>query len=417
MEITCLLAEISAINDKYDMLYRRTGGYFNIFNVLAVEDDEVKICRFMSELLNPMGSHCQGTLYLRKFFENVLEMSVPDNLENIRIHREYVTNEGRRIDIVIENENGLFIPIEVKIHSGDRKSQCSDYAAYASYSNMYYLTLDGRCPTKESSHGLKAITNENSDIIGYDGIRQISFKTHIRKWLNACISLPETIRIAPIREVLIQFQTVVDNLTGFREGKGMEIADTLAKSSENMKNAGEIYKNFNEARKIMIYRIFKALEERCGYDKLNNEYDYMWNNGEKAEKFYVRKSSTYPGISFKYKYDQEKDCEIWVRVEIDWRIYIGYCASEKGRAVHPCIYNVEEAKKLGLPAAADFGECTELLDWWISWELLGFGNNENDDTPNFKEPNSVFYDLYDEDKFNTYIEKIVKRISEYMGVV
>lgn len=82
----------------------------------------------------------------------------------------------------------------------------------------------------------------------------------------------------------------------------------------------------------------------------------------------------------------------WVRVEIDWRIFIGYCAARNGKAVHPCIYNVQEAQEF-FPEV-DFAGTDELSEWWMTWDLLGFSVNENEDTPNFQEVNDAFFSLY-----------------------
>ncbi|HEY8890494.1 MAG TPA: hypothetical protein VIM70_09590 [Clostridium sp.] len=55
MNIKILLAQISAISKKYDLIYQKTGGYFNIFDIANIESDEVIICRIIYELLNPKG--------------------------------------------------------------------------------------------------------------------------------------------------------------------------------------------------------------------------------------------------------------------------------------------------------------------------------------------------------------------------
>lgn len=109
-----LLSQIAAISDKYDLLYRKTGGYFNIFEVADIAHDEVVICRVLYELLSPAGSHFQGNAYLKLFFDNVLHIEVSDDeLETARVFREYQIDEQRRIDIVIETSK-KFIPIEVQ---------------------------------------------------------------------------------------------------------------------------------------------------------------------------------------------------------------------------------------------------------------------------------------------------------------
>ncbi|MBR5509109.1 MAG: PD-(D/E)XK nuclease family protein, partial [Lachnospiraceae bacterium] len=41
-----------------------TGELFNIFDITGMKYKEVLVCRVIGELLNPQGSHCQGSRYL-----------------------------------------------------------------------------------------------------------------------------------------------------------------------------------------------------------------------------------------------------------------------------------------------------------------------------------------------------------------
>lgn len=127
MNLQQLLSQITALSKKYDLLNERTGGFFNVFEIANVAHDEVTVCRMIYELLSPRGSHCQGTLYLKLFLEGVLQIQVDDTeLETVTVYREYVIDEKRRIDLVIETANH-FIPIEMKIYAGEQQAQCWDY--------------------------------------------------------------------------------------------------------------------------------------------------------------------------------------------------------------------------------------------------------------------------------------------------
>ena len=56
----------------YDRAERfRQGKEFNIFRVQRILNDEVKICRLLRELLDPRGSHGQGSVFLRLFLETL----------------------------------------------------------------------------------------------------------------------------------------------------------------------------------------------------------------------------------------------------------------------------------------------------------------------------------------------------------
>jgi hypothetical protein len=69
MEIQLLLNEVSNIRKKHELIKQKTGGYFNVFEITSIDNDEVRICRFLYELLNPKGSHYQGDIYLNLFID------------------------------------------------------------------------------------------------------------------------------------------------------------------------------------------------------------------------------------------------------------------------------------------------------------------------------------------------------------
>lgn len=203
MSIELLLQEISAISKKYELLNQKTGGYFNIFNIANITTDEVKICRVLYELISPKGRHYQGSTYLNSFIKFVLNIDIPEKeLSSARVFREYVIDEKRRIDLVIETSE-RFIPIEVKIYAGDQEYQCFDYAKKAKNSKVYYLTRFGDNPSEYSAKGLTKTDH------GYEEVITISFAYDILGWLEICVSQKETLKIASIREVILQLMAVI----------------------------------------------------------------------------------------------------------------------------------------------------------------------------------------------------------------
>ena len=172
-----LLDKISAINDKYALISQKTGAYFNIFDIAGVSSDEVVICKFLCELLRPTGSHYQGDAFLRLFVKDVLRLDFTElDFLSAGIHREHNVDR-RRIDLCIISLN-FMIPIEIKIFAGDQDGQCFDYSKVKQNSDLYYLTLDGRLPSAESADGLIPIT-EDGEIVGYQGVRLLSFRDDI----------------------------------------------------------------------------------------------------------------------------------------------------------------------------------------------------------------------------------------------
>lgn len=419
-EIRSLLEEISAVSDKYDLKYRKTGGYFNIFDIADISSHEITICRIIHELLNPKGSHFQGDAYLRLFVD-ILKLKVTDfefndeDYQTVRVRREECIpeNRNRRIDLVIETDES-YIPIEVKIDAGDQNKQCEDYLNKAKDTGkkvtMFYLTLYGNQPSPESIGDLDA-----DDI---KLIKSISFKDEILNWLEKCLEHHETIKIAPIREVLLQLIAVVRRLTNqLEEGLLMKITEILAESRKNMKAAIEIEKGLIESKKTMINRVFKSISEKIESEGLftesqrqkNNKYDYENKVSRPVDNYYNQKKSTYPGISYKCKQLEKPGVELWFRIEIADRFFGGFCTPSKNGESEEQLLEEEDLK--------------EVLDhftinpnsWWVDWHYLP--DNDKKSAPDFKKYNEQYYDLFDPEKFNDFINKSMDKIREMTGNV
>ena len=153
---------------------------FNIFKVLGIQYNEVLICRFLGELLNPNGTHGCGALFLDEFFKTVIKKNIK-NLQNADVILEDRTDNGRRVDIAVYTEGQVF-PIEVKVWAKDQNSQLSDYWKYyesenkIQINNIYYLTPDGKRPSDESLGELRI---DEQCIL-------LSFKDDVRNWLENC---------------------------------------------------------------------------------------------------------------------------------------------------------------------------------------------------------------------------------------
>ena len=158
-----LLEEASKIIKAYEQNRVANGDDFNIFKITGIQSDEVKMCRMLAEIVDPMGTHNEGLFFIRSFVRKVLYLDIAeDELASARVYVEYHTGADRRIDIAIVT-NKRFIPIEVKIYAEDQTRQCKDYYDFALAqkksveSKVYYLTLDGHLPQKSGTEGLNPI--------------------------------------------------------------------------------------------------------------------------------------------------------------------------------------------------------------------------------------------------------------------
>ena len=172
--ILTTLEEISSRCESSDPDYI---GRYNFFEVLGIEYNEVIVCRFIENLLNPKGSHGLAAEPLKQFIYNVLEDEISEeNLGKATVVSEKHTDDNRRIDIVIYM-SGKIYPIEVKIWADDQDNQLEDYYRYcfgeSEKNKIYYLTPYGRNPSDKS----KGKLHDNQ-------ISCISFSKDIKKWLG-----------------------------------------------------------------------------------------------------------------------------------------------------------------------------------------------------------------------------------------
>jgi hypothetical protein len=223
MKLELLLEQISNINKRYNEIAQVTGENFNIFNILKIERKEDMHSKFIAMLLDPLGAHGKGDVFLKLFLKEIKIEDFP--CENARVTTEKFigfdpTHEsGGRVDITISNDKNKRIFIENKIDSGEHGNQMYRYSKEDPHV-LLYLTLDGHRP--ENSRGL---------IKKYESI---SYKEHIINWLKECIK--ETANSSLLRETLRQYIILIEQLTGQARSKQMEneMIDVITRDEETL---------------------------------------------------------------------------------------------------------------------------------------------------------------------------------------
>lgn len=380
-EINILLNEVDSIVKKYDEIIRNTGGHFNIFEIAAIQTDEVKICRIIKELIDPKGSHYQGDIYLRLFLKHVLKMNdeIADaDLNSAVVEREKHIAENRRIDIFINIPGKAKIPIEVKIYAGDQDSQCYDYFKYAVNSKMYYLTPFGHKPSDSSINGL-------SD----DNIQMISFSKDIIFWLNECLKLPETIKLAPIREVLIQFIDVLNKITYQTEGKmEREIVNLIVDSKESFRNADLIANHIKHATEKVFDNYFRELDK-----KISKKYpEFIKGEGE------FEMCGIYYLVR---KIDDDRNLALSILCENSQYPWVGLSICDQNDI------DIEFPKDLNKEDIITGNYCT--YKEYFAWKYICDDISER---PDIKNHNEAFYSLLEPTGLNEFVEKTMEDIDE-----
>ena len=188
---------------------QRNGDYFNVFNMLGLWSDEIRLhSAFLAELLNPNGSHGLKDALLKEFLAAIgLNKDYISNCKTNIVERyigERTESTGGRIDIILEDGEHAVI-IENKIYAIDQHHQLLRYNNYGKQHfpkgfKLIYLTLDGHEASKDS------LGDEEIDY------HCISYDEHILYWLSQCVMLAYDKPLA--RETISQYITLIKQITG-----------------------------------------------------------------------------------------------------------------------------------------------------------------------------------------------------------
>ena len=106
---------------------RRRATDFNVFHL--IEPDENKLSDILADLLDPVGDHGQGDLFLRLLFKRLGLGSDAKLTKNVTVQREAPTHGilkyRRRMDIFVEAR--ALLVIENKLDSLELRDQVKDY--------------------------------------------------------------------------------------------------------------------------------------------------------------------------------------------------------------------------------------------------------------------------------------------------
>ncbi len=371
----------------------RNGREFNVFYINRIASREVHICRFLRELLDPIGSHGQGSIFLKKFISIVLKPTgngfSDAEYNNAKVLCEEFIDNSRRIDMVIHIGNRLF-PIEVKVYAEDQAKQCQDYYNYAvkkdSEAKVYYLTLHGHEPGSESKGKLSS-----------EQYQCISFEQDILNWLGAIISAEEIEQIYSVRELLVQFRNVIRDLTSKRGGKlAMEIKDKIMSSHDNLVAAMEIASVLPDIKADKMREVFSAIKQHMdnkGYSSCMEAYY------DQAGKYYKDNKNTWPGLIYIIPVkDKNLEGKLALVFEIMEHIYFGVCPHKAKKST----YMEDYVTNWLMPEDIKLGSKSSV---WYWWKYL----NENNEV-NFRNCNQEYLRLFDEAGFKEYMNTVFSTI-------
>lgn len=300
-----LFNKLAIFEIKYEQLNQISVESFNIFSILRDAHDEVNLhSKFIYELLDPLGSHKQGNIFLTLFLKT---LNIEFSTSNLHIFRE-----KHNIDILIQSKKNAII-IENKIHTQDHSEQLSKYLqtiqnqGYAD-KNIYliYLTLFGEEPNE--------ITVRNKVI-------SISYSQTIKCWIERCIK--EVTLIPTLRETFIQYLNLINKLTQQSHHKGfiLEVKDFLLQEN-NLKTILNIEASIVEAKITIQLNFWRDLLATLA---LHYPFKFYSINGdntlEKSVNKYYKQQKNRKDYGLEYQIDDNLNCFIELRDNIYYGFY------------------------------------------------------------------------------------------------
>jgi hypothetical protein len=203
--------ELQRLVSFRDEFVRRTAPRFNLFRLFGTQNERIHTA-ILAELLDPMGSHGQETLFLDRFLGAIGrpdlsgDPSKPSALVSVSTEKPITIGlNQRRLDIVIRCAPSFVVVIENKIRQGEGTDQLKDYKDW----------LVHQLPKEENRKVLVFLTihGEKSKSLE-DGYTRISYLPKIANWLADC---REQVRAPRVVEAIDQYREAVEGLRLLKE--------------------------------------------------------------------------------------------------------------------------------------------------------------------------------------------------------
>jgi PD-(D/E)XK nuclease superfamily len=205
-------------------ILQASGVSFNVFNILRIDRYEVKThSPMLAELLNPKGSHGQGSIFLRHFCSAVGVTEFDTESASVTTERHIGPKteiSGGRIDIQISSKAGDRIIIENKIDASEETNQLGRYREYSQSAYLFFLTLSGEASREAGEANAPRA-------------KPISYRSDIMRWLEACRK--EAANAPTVRETITQYIQLIQQLTNQNTNTRMsqELTDAVLQNENS----------------------------------------------------------------------------------------------------------------------------------------------------------------------------------------
>lgn len=255
------VAQISKTHETARKLYAdQLAPDFNFLDFATT--NEVGLSAILAWLLNPNGSHAQGSVFLAQFLNEFAEDFDDDELFRAKVVCEATISDRRRIDILVRNGRWA-IGIENKLRGApDQRGQVQDYLNQLasipdcdSY-RLLYLTVDEDEPGDESiadTARAEAIDDQRLMPTAVAGLYP---------WLTRCRALSRSPRITAYIDDLKRFcERELEGKPDMSETN--ELIASATKSASSVAAAMKIAVAADDIRRRLLQNLADDIDARC----------------------------------------------------------------------------------------------------------------------------------------------------------
>lgn len=242
---------------------------FSIFDYFR--SDEAALSKCLASLLDPQGSHGQGSLFLKSFCEKLCPNATwIRNFEHCDVVTEKQANGQRRIDIHLTFNEG-FIGIENKPWAADQHRQLLDYANHLQESSSgkgwLLLYLCNGSPSEESLPATERKQFEDSN-----NFIQCNYH-ELTQWLDDCRDKTKALNVRVFLEDFIKF--IRTNINGELEmSEENEVYKAATSSKQNLEAVFDIFRAANEIKGNILKNFRSNLEKNFN----SNGFELIWDD-------------------------------------------------------------------------------------------------------------------------------------------
>jgi len=392
-----LLTDVLNIKQKYEEKGNNEGINFNVFEVINLRTQEVRLhSKFLAELLNPNGSHGQREKFLELFVKccNIEEFEVKGAQVFVEAYIGEVTETtGGRLDIYLTDRKGNAIVIENKIYAKDQENQLLRYHNHlidchkSSVGNLLYLNLYGGEPDESSVGELKQ--GEEYNIISY--------QYDILEWLKECISYSKE---APLlREGITHYFNLIKSLTGqsINEEMNNSIAKEILSDPKKVESALQISNSIIEVKAQIQFNFWEKLRARfvsAGIKGINYEIDK-----NRVVQFCSKKNDE---IGFFILIKHSKTLKVYFGVELNDPVYFGFFLDKNDEGG----ISSEKKYKGLVNEVYDIDNRYVNNDWWLGYQYFESEENSNSQLDFRSFNDEIIFKLCDDDFMDAIVDEL-----------